>query len=352
MSKANGKRGVLSHIFWILVLCGFIAGCVFFAPYAFDVLGVSQQDKEVTFEIKPEDDTNTISHKLKSEDVVRSARVYRTIVKRSHGDLTYKAGIYKINANMSFDKLVSVLQGEPEIDKSIIKITFPEGKTVLEMAEILDENGICKAEDFIKSQQEDEFDYDFVKNIENVEDRGYRLEGYLFPATYEFQRNSQAKDIVDEMLKAFADRITSAMKTRMIELDVSLDEIITLASVIQAEATNQESIKNVSAVFWNRLKGIGLPKLQSDPTSAYAQKLKDDGILPQEKAIEYDTYQTEGLPTGPQNNPGTAMIEGALYPAEVNYTYFVTDADGNFYYAETYDAHRVNCQLAGITVPY
>jgi len=352
MSRENGKRGILSHIFWILVLGGFIYGCVFFAPYIMDVFGLEQKGEKVVFEVLPDDTTDTISHKLKENGIVLSARTYRTIVKREHGNLTYKPGAYTLNANMSFEKIVSVFQSEPDVDKSIVKVTFPEGKTVAEMAEILEENGICKAADFLKSQQEDEFDFDFIEEIENVEERGYRLEGYLFPATYDFQKNTDAKDIVKAMLKAFDERITPAMKTRMVELNINLDKIVTLASIIQAEANSEDAIKNVSAVFWNRLNGTDLPKLQSDPTKAYAQKLKDDGILPQEKSVKFDTYESEGLPPGPQNNPGINMIEGALYPAEVEYTYFVTDAKGNFYYANTYEAHRENCANAGIQVPY
>ena len=244
MSRKNGKRGILSHIFWILVLGGFIYGCVFFAPYIMDVFGLEQTKEEIVFEILPDDTTDTISHKLKDEGVVLSARTYRTIVKREHGNLTYKPGTYTLNTNMSFEKIVSVFRSEPDVDKSIVKVTFPEGKTVADMAEILEEKGICKAADFIKSQQEDEFDFDFIEEIENVEERGYRLEGYLFPATYDFQKNSEAKDIVKTMLKAFDDRITPAMKTRMVELDVTFDKIITLASVIQAEANSEELINN------------------------------------------------------------------------------------------------------------
>ncbi len=353
MSRKNGKRGIVSHIFWLLVLAGFICGLLFFVPYIIDVFGLEQESNEIVFEVMPEDNTDSISHKLKEDGVVLSARTYRTIVKREHGELTYKPGTYTLKTNMSFNRIVSVFKAEPDIDKSIVKVTFPEGKTVLEMSAILEENEICKAADFLKSQQEDDFDFDFIEKIENVEDRGYRLEGYLFPATYEFQKNSDAKDIVNTMLKALDEKITPAMKTRMVELEVSFDEILTLASVIQAEANSEESIKNVSAVFWNRLNGTDLPRLQSDPTSAYAQKLKDDGILPQEKAVMFDTYQSEGLPPGPQNNPGLNMIEGALYPTEnVGYKYFVTDANGNFYYADTYDAHRSNCARAGIQVPY
>lgn len=351
MSRKNGKRGIISHIFWLLVLAGFIAGGVLIAPAVLDVFGIEKESKEIKFEITPEDDTNSIAGKLEDAGVVRHRTSYAAIVKREHGELSYVPGIYTIKTNMSFNRIVSVLQSEPDVDKSMIKVTFPEGMTVLEMSEILEEKGICDAEAFIKSQQEDEFEYDFIQEID-VEERGYRLEGYLFPATYEFQKKSDPKVVVDTMLKALNDRITPAMKTKMAEHGVTFDEILTLASVIQAEANTEESIKNVSAVFWNRLKSTDLPKLQSDPTKAYAQKLKDDGLLPQEKAVKFNTYESEGLPPGPQNNPGFNMIEGALYPADVKYTYFVTDAEGKFYYADTYEAHRTNCALAGITVPY
>lgn len=119
------------------------------------------------------------------------------------------------------------------------------------IVKLLDENEICSDADFIKSQREDNFDYDFVKHPENIEKRGYRLEDYLFPATYDFQKNSRAKDIVNQMLVAFDERITSDVKSRLAELDVSLNDIITMASIIQKEAYGMESIKNIASDFAN-----------------------------------------------------------------------------------------------------
>ncbi len=237
-----------------------------------------------------------------------------------------------------------------------VRVTFPEGLTLVQIAEKLEENEVCSASQFIELANNSTYiqslPYSFIEGIDHKTERAFILEGYVFPDTYEFYRGESAEKALSRFLDNTEKKLTAEYKQRAAELGYTLDEIITLASIVQEESFTHDSVKNVSSVLHNRLKSPSFPRLQCDVTIHYINNYvigskylgTTDGY-----AEKYNTYKCEGLPVGAICNPGLASIEAALYPAETDYYYFVTDSDWNYYYAETYAEHKKNCNAVGLT---
>jgi UPF0755 protein len=175
------------------------------------------------------------------------------------------------------------------------------------------------------------------------------MEGYLFPDTYTFYEDMDPEDVCRKIYMNFNSKITDEDYARMEELGLTLDETITFASMVQAEAANEGEMKDIASVFWNRLDNADTyPLLQSDPTSKYVEEtIKPNIELPDELIYNaYDTYVCSGLPAGAIGNPGQAAIEAVLYPNETPYFYFYANVDtGVTYFAETLEEHNQNIEM-------
>lgn len=245
---------------------------------------------------------------------------------------------------------------EPQTTLSpTVKITFPEGFTAVQIADRLEENGVCTADDFIRQVQspgEMTADFPFIAEINNPAQRPYLLEGFIFPDTYEFYRGENAESVLKRFLKNTSAKLSDEYLVRAEQLGYTIDEIITLASIIQKEAGMKEEMGKVSSVLHNRLESPSYGKLQCDVTVNYINDyVTGSGYLSSAEtdyAALYNTYKCSGLPAGAICNPGLDAIEAALYPEETDYFFFVTDQENNYYYASTYAEHRENCRLCGI----
>ena len=241
-------------------------------------------------------------------------------------------------------------QTTTEAQPNTVRVTFPEGKTTLQIAALLEENGVCAAADFLQAVRESDSDY--ALSLAG-QDRPFLLEGYIFPDTYEFYKNESASSALSRFLRNMAVRFTAEDLARAQEVGMTMDVTLTLASIIQAEAGDPAEMPKVSAVLHNRLdQGM---KLQCDVTYFYLEKTVMPALCPdgwddavyEKYADLYYTYRIGGLPLGPICNPGADAIHAALYPADSSDLYFVTDADGNYYYSETFEAHQNICRQIG-----
>ncbi len=265
-----------------------------------------------------------------------------------------------------------------------VRVTFPEGITVDGIAKLLGENGVCTESDFIDSVNAQGEGGELTALIDNISERPFAFEGYLFPDTYDFYVGESPQNALSRFLNNMSNKLTDIWYARAAELGYGMDDIIIIASIIQTEAGRTDEMKNVSSVLHNRLESTGyLNRLQCDATYFYVrdhvmpflsqtepssdtmsetepagvgagigmgtetQTEAENGLYEQVSAL-YNTYNFGGLPAGPICNPGAAAIEAALYPADTNYFYFVTDAQGNYYYSETYTAHAQKCAELGI----
>ena len=277
-----------------------------------------------------------------------SFKVYVDFVGKANG---LKAGPYRLSKNMTIPEIVDVLaEGNPA--RKTKRFMVPEGYTVEEIAallmreELLSDAGaftaLCRdAGAFSK--------YPFIAEIKNPEDRRYVLEGYLFPDTYEVYVDVTPEEILNKMLARYYEVYTGEWVTRAQELDMTRDQVMTLASIIEREARIPEDFPKVSAVFHNRLnKGM---KLESCATLSYITGVKRYSFTEDEQKIvsSYNTYLNEGLPVGPIASPGAAAIQAALYPneeyLEEGYLFFCNgnpNESAALIFSKTYEEHQEN----------
>lgn len=329
------KSGVIIAIL-VIILIGVISA---FGYYGYrlisnDINGKNQEDTEYTLIITKNDFEYEIGKKLYDNKVVVFDTVWTSWMSKHYPDFTYINGEYYLNSSMSYEEIAKKLQN-PDISHKSVKVAIPEGYNAMQIAETLEKNEICKAKDFLEvCKSKEGFDYEWLEDIPDNKLIAYQLEGFLFPATYDFAMNSDAKGIADSMLGAFDKRISDKWLDFCKKNDITLFELINLSSVVQEEAFGPESAGNIASVFINRLdKGA---KLQSDVTYFYARDLRDEQGFSQEVYDSYYTYRCKGLPSGPITNPGEEIINAVVNHPETDYLYFFSDLNKEFHFAKDY----------------
>lgn len=354
--KRRKKRGHGRLIFGIMLSVFIISASIISAAYiiksAKEMLAMGREDVEIVIEIPDGSSAADIAELLQKEGIIGSAELFRLYSKFRGADGGYISGVHTLSPNMDYKTVIEVLQKENEVPRETVDVVFPEGITLIEAAKRLEDKNVCKAEEFIKVFNSSKFGFDFEEKVKVSELKFYKMEGYFFPDTYRFYVEEDPKVVAKKIYKNFEARITPDLYGRMNDLDMELEEVLTLASVVQAEAANTRDMKNVASVFYNRLNNPDeYPLLQSDPTTNYVE----DVIMPNidvksEKMFEaYDTYRGAGLPPGPICNPGLDAINAVLYPAETDYYYFCSNLEtGEFFYAKTLEEHEQNLVEAGL----
>lgn len=368
------KNKYLFRAVWIVFLT-FIS--ILIASYTIvgmnDMLGIGKGNEPVSIEIQKGASLEVVSQTLKDRGIIRQKiffKVYAIVTKNSK---KFSAGSYELKPNMDYQAILNNLRNNDR-NKQVVEIAFIEGMNIHECAQMLEDSGVCDKNEFLERCKSDDFDdkYDFLKNISNKDKRYYKLEGYLFPDTYEFYvgedpsnvirrflNNFQKKTIKINNLKGY-DKKTS-IKQLSEESGKDLDEIINISSLIQAEAANKDDMYKVSSVIMNRVNitasdgknkfgEFGLTKLGIDSTVWYPYKTRDSvpsNIVDIFKS-SYNTYDIIGLPPGPICNPGMDAIYAALKPDKTDYFYFCHSKVGNAYYAKTNDVHLSNLKKAGL----
>lgn len=308
----------------------------------------------VPVEIPMGSDTNDIANILDDNGIIDRTQVFKIVSKLNGFDGKYQAGTHIVKKGLELKSIMEILISKPES----VKITIPEGLTYKQIVKKFEGKGIAREDKFDYAMKYEKYDYDFIKQIKNTNNREFALEGYLFPDTYEFPMNPGEKEIINVMLKNFDSKITKEHYKRAQELGMTMDEIITLASIIEREASSSSDRRLVSAVFHKRLKSkeVYLQKLQSCATLQYIF-LKKEGkvheqISYQDTNVEdvYNTYIHPGLPPGPICSPGMDSINAALYPDEdTDYMFFIATADGTTKFTKSYSEHLKAMKQYGLT---
>lgn len=351
-NKTMRSLGRLANgiIYTIGVLFASILLSIFILQSMSDVLGLFKSEKEITITIPEKATTQQVASILKDNGVISQPLTFRLYTKYRNYEDTYLTGSFELNSNMSYDEIINIIQVERNKKKEVT-ITFIEGVSVLDIAKQLEENNVCSSQEFINTLNTTEFGYEFEKLIPTGGNRYLKLEGYLFPDTYTFFVDESPKSVAKKFLSNFNKKITADLLTRIEKMDMTLDEALTLASIIQKEGRTLDDMYMVSSVFNNRLKKPKtFPFLQSDVTINYV----NDNIFPfvsneedkQAYASAYNTYKCEGLPVGPVCNPGINAIKAAIYPDDTPYYYFLTDAEMNYYFASSLAEHESNLAKA------
>ncbi len=318
-----------------------------------DVFAFVKSDELVEVTIPENATTADVAEILYQNGVIKYKGVFELYGNIKEIEENYVAGTYSVSPMMNYKTLF--YEFKPKKISGTSWVTIPEGFTVDEIIDLMISYGIGGTkEDYADVINNGEFDYWFVKELDEngwSEDRFYRLEGYLFPDTYEFYNASDAYTVVNKMLRRFSEVYTDAYKARAEEIGFTTDQVVTLASMIEKEAGFSSDFRNVSSVFHNRLNNSGVyPRLESDATVVYAIHHLT-GERPTDVTGEtisfvspYNTYQNNGLPPGAIANPGMNALKYALYPADTNYYFFVSSKSGTTLFATNQAGHEANKQ--------
>ena len=341
------KGGILAICLAALVLAGIGYGVHTWADYS----GTLQSSAEVTVEIPTGSSGRQIAAQLAEDGIISHKTVFYYYLRLNGSGANLKPGSYDLRSDMSYQQIVEALSAGNQRE-DVARITFPEGLSLREIADLLEEKGVCPADAFLDYLDTADLSrYDFVAELPD-DDRYHKLEGYIFPDTYDFYIGEAPASVAGRFLDRFEQIVDQEIRDRAREMGMTINEVVTLASVIQAECSYPSEMANVSGVFHNRLDDpANYPKLQSDVTIFYIR----DEILPYAGSDTenfydqlYNTYIHSGLPVGPICSPGEDALKAALYPTDHDYYYFITDKESNFLYAETLAEHNANIRKAGI----
>ena len=344
----EGGNTVLSVIkaivYIIFVLITSVALSVFGISVANDMFAFVKSDEAVRVTVPQNVTLDELSQILAEEGVIRYPRIFKLYaIYKAHDDMEYIGGEYTVSPMTNYSGLLAEFK-EKEVTGTV-RITIPEGYTTDDIIDLfVNRYGIGTREGFIDVIQNSDFsDYWFVRELENGganPDRIYRLDGYLFPDTYEFYLNSSEQTVINRLLRRFSQIFTREYRNQCAELGFTVDQIVTLASMIEKEAAAPSEFFNVSSVFHNRLKIPDVfPRMESDATVVYAIE-HDTG----ERTVDlrydspYNTYLYDGLPPGPIANPSASAMLAALMVPETSFYYFVS-GNGVTYFSETKEEH-------------
>lgn len=226
-----------------------------------------------------------------------------------------------------------------------VRVTVTEGEALTQIAQKLEKAGVCKASELIATANTYDFSYyPLIAAQPSNPNRCFKLEGYLFPDTYEFYREEKPENVLGRFLRNAESKLTDAHRSRAKALGFQMDEILTIASIIEREGANPAEMKNISSILHNRLEQN--IQLQCDATIRYVEnwiKPFISGDINRYNAY-YNTNKCEALPAGPINNPGMGAVNAALYPADTDYLFFCHDDQAHYYYAATYEEHLANLE--------
>lgn len=266
-------------------------------------------------------DMDYVADQLKNEGLIEYKGLFKFYCKISHAAQKLDPGSYELSTDFDYRALVKKMnQGSGAA--VTVDVTFPEGFNMKQIFERLAENKVSSYDDLMKAAADFSYNYSFL----NEEDKGdaSRLEGYLFPDTYTFYVYMEPSSAIGKFLDNYNLKVTDDMKQQAADMGYTMDQIITIASMIEKEAANDEERAAIASVIYNRL-AAGMP-LQIDATVQYA-KGNDEALTEADFQIDspYNTYKNTGLPAGPICNPGLASIKAALNPDSTNYYYYALD---------------------------
>ncbi|WIF94502.1 endolytic transglycosylase MltG [Caminicella sporogenes] len=294
-------------------------------------------NKNIIINIPRGSSSSKIASILKENHLIKSKFVFKLVSKQKKADNLFKAGSYRFKKSMSMYQIIDkIISGD--VYKETVRITIPEGFELKQIVDRIVNNDKLNIdrEKLMYVIENGDFDFKFLKGIPKGKNR---LEGFLFPDTYEFEKNITEKEIIYKMLKRFDEVFKKEYYERAEQLNMSVVEVVTLASIIEKEAKLDEERAIISSVFHNRLKKNML--LQSCATVQYALGKRKERLTYKDLEINspFNTYKRFGLPPMPIASPGKASIKAALYPADTDYLYFVSNGDGSHSFSKSYSAH-------------
>ena len=333
-------KGIV-YIVAVLVISVFASWTII--EVANDVFAFVKSDEAVTVVIEEEMTANDVAQMLYENGIIKYPTMYELFIRLKEESTDYLVGEYEISPSMNYGDINDTFTYIAHTREQVV-VTVPEGYTVDQIIDLLLKNGIGTREGFVAAINEFDYGYRFMQGLDDLDpERTYRLEGYLFPDTYYFFKDASEVAVIDKFLVNFERKVSEEYYERADVLGMSMDDLIILASMIQAEGMTLSDFENISSVFHNRLANPRTyPKMQSDATLQYILDKRKTALTASDLQIDskYNSYKYNGLPPGSICNPGMDAINCALYPAETGYYYFLADGRGNTYFSETLEQHE------------
>ena len=293
-------------------------------------LSAGTNNTPLIFSIQSGETFEKVAQRLQSMGLINGILRFKLLARIKGSDKALKAGEYQLASTMPPIQILEVLVSGKTF---LYRLTIPEGYNLLQIAEEVGRLRIGDTTEFAEYLTSPETAHAFGIQAQT-------LEGYLFPDTYFFPRGVSTRTIVEKMVQRFQEKLTPAWRQRAKELDLSIHEVVTLASIIEKETGEPSERPVIASVFHNRLKR-GM-RLESDPTVIYGIETFDGNITRKhlKTPTPYNTYTIRGLPPGPIANPGSESIEATLYPADTNYLFFVSRKDRTHQFSTTIEEHN------------
>ncbi|UOQ47350.1 endolytic transglycosylase MltG [Gracilibacillus caseinilyticus] len=352
ISQQNAKEASIARkiIIIVLLLLSIILIIGGYSAYKFVEKGVSPVDpnseETINITIPLGSSSSEIAKILEEKGVISNSLIYRFYVKFNNAT-GFQAGDYQLSPSMTLAEITAELETGSVQQDAVLRVTVPEGRNIEEIATIFADNAGIDQEAFLEKMNDQEYIKQLIDKYPTIltdeilnESIKYPLEGYLFPATYEFFSESPTIDkIITKMLEK-TNNVVLAHYDQIEESDYNVHQVLTFASLVEEEAPTPEDRKKIADVFYNRMAS-DMP-LQTDPTVIYAHGEHIPRLTYDHYEIDspYNTYKVKGLPVGPISNFGESSITAVLKPDENDYLFFLADSEGTVHYSKSYEEHQ------------
>lgn len=362
--KPERKHLLAPGLRTLIYVCTVLAASMLLAVGAWlcadDVLALTKPDRETSVIIAQNDTIADVTEQLEEKGLIKYGWLFKFYCWYSHAEEKIEAGTYTLNNLYDYHALVNGMRAGA-VERATVQITIPEGYECDDIFSELAAQGVCSLEELEQAAARHEFEYDFLQDLPYGDVK--RLEGYLFPDTYQFFVGDNAVNVIDKFLRNFdkkltdelraaVDEVNAMLETQMAangftaaeiaETKLTLHDIIIVASLIEKETGRTSESASIASVIYNRLCSKLYPCLQIDATIQYVLPERKEILSNADKAFlsPYNTYINAGLPAGPIANPGINSIRAALYPADTDYYFYALNKDGAHTFSETYYEHQ------------
>jgi UPF0755 protein len=336
-SYRTGLRGGLMYFGFVICVSVILASLGWLA--ADDVLSLNKDYVEAEVYVGEKLDMKQVSAELYNKGLIKYPRLFRIFAKLMKAETKMDPGVYTLSTKLDYNAMVHAMhQSEAgPVERATVMVMIPEGKTLKQTFQILSDHGVCPYETLLECAANHDFKYDFLEDIPLGEET--RLEGYLFPDTYQFYASSSPEEAIDKFLSNFNSKVNAELRLQAAEMGYSLHEIVTIASLVEMEAGKDAERPTIASVIYNRLNSSYYPYLQIDATIQYALEERKESLTNEDLEIDspYNTYKYTGLPPGPIANPGLASIRAALGPEETGYYFYALNKNGSHNFFATLD---------------
>ena len=341
LKKKGQRRRFTLWLAFVLITSAILAGVGWLL--ANDMCSFNKAPVETTIEITRDDNLNTIATKLHDEGLIKYKWFFKAFGRLRHAESRIGIGTYAVDSDMDYDALINRMSNKnASLTANTVKISIPEGYNVRQIIALMDKYGVNTAEKLTDAAMNSDFNYSFIDN--NKKGDLTRLEGYLFPDTYEFFVDEDPTHALSRLLDNFNTKMSDELMQKVEASGYSLNQILTIASLIEKE-TDGTDRENIASVIYNRLNNPGAGTAGYLQVDATIQYVLPEGEIVSEEDYQtvnspYNTYLNKGLPPGPIANPGLESIMAALNPESTNYYYYALGDDGVHHFFTSYSEHQ------------